>query len=114
MVENLPANAGDVSLIPGLGNIPWRREWLPTPVFLPGKPRGQTSLAGYSPWGCEELNTTEQLAPSLSLILFMSSIYQYLFCVCLFGKYLFKKFETIRGTKKPIDESEKRKVKKLA
>ena len=46
-VENLPANAGDVSLIPGLGNIPWRREWLSTPVFLPGKLHGQRSLAGY-------------------------------------------------------------------
>ena len=31
--------------------IPWRREWLPTPVFLPGKPHGQRSLAGCSPWG---------------------------------------------------------------
>ena len=27
------------------------REWLPTLVFLPGKPHGQRSLAGYSPWG---------------------------------------------------------------
>ena len=31
-----------------------------TPVFLPGK-SGQRSLAGYSPWGCKEFNTTEQL-----------------------------------------------------
>ena len=31
--------------------IPWRREWLPTPVFLPGESHGQRSLAGYSPWG---------------------------------------------------------------
>ena len=31
---------------------PWRREWQPTPVFLPGKPRGERSLAGYSPWDC--------------------------------------------------------------
>ena len=28
----------------------WRRKWQPTPVFLPGKPHGQRSLAGYSPW----------------------------------------------------------------
>jgi len=32
--------------------IPWRRAWLPTPVFLPGEFHGQRSLAGYSPWGC--------------------------------------------------------------
>jgi len=31
--------------------IPWRREWLPTQVFLPGEFHGQRSLAGYSPWG---------------------------------------------------------------
>ena len=40
---------------------PWRREWLPTPVFLPGASDGQRSLAGYSPWGCREPDTTEQL-----------------------------------------------------
>ena len=27
----------------------WRREWQPTPVFLPGEFKGQRSLAGYSP-----------------------------------------------------------------
>ena len=29
--------------------ILWRREWLPTPVFLPGESHGQRSLASYSP-----------------------------------------------------------------
>ena len=42
-------------------NIPWRREWQPTPVLLPGKSHGQRNLAGYSPWGCKEANTTERL-----------------------------------------------------
>ena len=41
--------------------IPWRREWLPTPVLLPGESHGQRSLAGYSPWGCKEFDTTEEL-----------------------------------------------------
>ena len=36
-------------------------KWQPTPVFLLGKPHGQRSLAGYSPWGRKELDTTEQL-----------------------------------------------------
>ena len=27
----------------------------------PGKSHGQKSLAGYSPWGCKELDTIEQL-----------------------------------------------------
>ena len=39
----------------------------PTPVFLPGEFHEQRSLEGYSPWGCKELDTTEQLRPSLSL-----------------------------------------------
>ena len=62
VVKNLPANAGnpgDLGLIPGSGKIPWRREWQPTPVFLPGESPGQRILAGYSPWGCKESGTTE-------------------------------------------------------
>ena len=35
-----------------VGKTPWRRGWLPTPVFSPGKSHGQKSLAHYSPWGC--------------------------------------------------------------
>ena len=33
---------------PWVGKIPWRREWQPTPVFLPGESHGQRSLGGYS------------------------------------------------------------------
>ena len=46
-------------LIPWVGKIPWRRKWQPTPVFLPGEFNGERSLAGYSPWSCKELDTTE-------------------------------------------------------
>ena len=35
---------------PWVRKIPWRRKWHPTPVFLPGKPHGQRSLAAFSPW----------------------------------------------------------------
>ena len=34
---------------PWVGKIPWRNEWLPTAVFLPGESHGQRSLEGYSP-----------------------------------------------------------------
>jgi len=47
-------------------NVSWRREWPPTPVFLPGEFHGQRSLAGYSPWDCKESDMTEQLTLSLS------------------------------------------------
>ena len=59
MVKNRPANAEDVSLIPGLGRFPWRRNWQPIPVFLPGKSHGQRRLAGYSQWDHKESDMTE-------------------------------------------------------
>ena len=40
---------------PWVRKTPWRREWQPTPVFLPGESQGQRSLAGYSPWGCKRV-----------------------------------------------------------
>jgi len=36
---------------PWVRKIPWRREWQPTPVFLPRESHGQKCLEGYSPWG---------------------------------------------------------------
>ena len=44
---------------PLVGKTPWRRAWQPTPVFLLGKFHGQRNLAGYSPWGHKESDTTE-------------------------------------------------------
>ena len=43
------------------------KKWQPTPVFLPGKFHGLRSLVGYSPWGCKESDTTEQLHFTSSL-----------------------------------------------
>ena len=54
---------------PWFGKISWRRKWLPTPIFLPKEFHGQRSLVGYSPWDLKELDTTEQLTLSLSVIL---------------------------------------------
>ena len=50
---------------PWVGKILWRREWLATPVFLPGESHRQRSLAGYGPWGWKESDTTERLTLSL-------------------------------------------------
>ena len=41
--------------LPWIRKIPWKREWQPTPAFLPGKSHGQRSLAGYSPWRRERV-----------------------------------------------------------
>ena len=43
---------------PWVRKISWRKEWLPTPVFLPEEPHGQRSLGGPSPWGRKESDTT--------------------------------------------------------
>ena len=46
---------------PWVGKIPRRWEWLPTPVFLPGKAHGQRRLVGYRLWGFKESDTTLSL-----------------------------------------------------
>ena len=101
-VKESACNAGDPSSSPWVGKIPWRRDRLPTPVFLglpldsagkestcnardlgvipglgrsPGGGNGYTvqysgldnsmetgiqPMAGYNPWGREELDTIQQ------------------------------------------------------
>ena len=62
VVKNLPANAAearDLGSVPGVGKIPWRRKWQPTPVFLPGEFQGRGSLVGCRLWGRTESDTTE-------------------------------------------------------
>ena len=49
LVKNLPAMPETWVRSLG-GQIPWRREWLLTPVFVPGESHGRRILAGYSPW----------------------------------------------------------------
>ena len=57
-VEDPPASAGDPSSISKLLS---RKEWPPTPLFLPGGSHGQRSLVDYSPWGHKELDRIEKL-----------------------------------------------------
>ena len=52
-------NAGDPSSIPGSGRFPWRSDWQPTPVLLPGQSHGLRSLVGYSLWGHKESDMTK-------------------------------------------------------
>ena len=46
---------------PWVGKTPWRREWQPTAVLLPGESHGQRILMGYSPRGHRESDMTERL-----------------------------------------------------
>ena len=47
--QSLQLQCGRPGFDPWVGKIPWRREWLPTPVFWPGE----------SPWGLKALDRTE-------------------------------------------------------
>ena len=40
----------------------WRRQWQPTPMFLPGESQGRGSLVGCRLWGRTESDTTEATA----------------------------------------------------
>ena len=51
-------NAGDLGSTPGLGRSSGEGT---TPLFLPGKAHGQKNLAGDSPWGCKEFDSTKWL-----------------------------------------------------
>ena len=59
MVKNLP-----VMQETQVRSLSWEdaleKEWLPTPVFLPGESHGQRSLVSYSLWGRRESDMTEQ------------------------------------------------------
>jgi len=56
---NVCLQCGRPGLDPWVGKILWRRNWLPTPVFLPGKAHGQRGLAGYSQWSHHESDMAE-------------------------------------------------------
>ena len=61
MVKNLPVmQETDVLFLGGEDSL--KKEWQPTPVFLPRKLHGQRSLVGYSPWDHKESDTTEPLS----------------------------------------------------
>ena len=67
MSSQFPSLGSGSGLNPQVRKIPWRKEWQPTPVFLPGEFHGQRNLMGYSPWSRKESGTTDQLKISLFL-----------------------------------------------
>ena len=59
LVNNFPANAGDTSLIHGLGRSPGKGHGNLLQYSCLENPHGQRSLVGYSPWGSKELDMTQ-------------------------------------------------------
>jgi len=67
-----------------VGKIPWRREWLPTPVFLPGEFHGERSLVSHSPWGHTKSDMTEQQTSFISFeMLSLTPGINHFFLVCI-------------------------------
>ena len=54
LVKTLPEMQEILVLLQEEILLPWRREWLPTPVFWPGEFHGL-----YCPWGLKESDMTE-------------------------------------------------------
>ena len=66
-VKNLPAV--QETWVQSLGqDDPIEKEWLPTPVFLPGEFHGQRNLVGYNPWDRKESGMTELLTFTFIII----------------------------------------------
>ena len=73
-------NAGDLGLIPGLGGSPGGGHGNPLQYSCLENPNGQRSLVGYSPWGCKESDTTEQLSVELYTSAICHSCFSINFC----------------------------------
>ena len=61
-LHEICCNAGYLGSIPGLGRFPGGGGGNPLQYSFLENPHGQKILAGYSPWGCKESDTTEQLS----------------------------------------------------
>ena len=61
---------------PLVGKIPGRKEWLPTPVFLPGDSHGQRRLVGYSLVGrmLQDVATKRKKEKELSSLRMLDSL----------------------------------------
>ena len=71
MVKNPPA----MQEIPGLGRFPGGGHGNPLQYSCLENPYGQRSLAGYSPWGHKELDTTERLSQVPSVVQLFTTLW---------------------------------------
>ena len=64
ILKRSACNVGNLGSIPGLGRSPGGGHGNPLQYSCLENSHGQRSLAGYSPWGHKESDTTEQLSTS--------------------------------------------------
>ena len=75
---------GRLRFNPWVWKIPWRREWLPTSVFLLGEFHEWRSLVGYNPWGHKESGTTEWLILFFTIYIYASGSHSHVKMATLF------------------------------
>ena len=70
IVKKLPA-VQEPGFGPWTGKVTWRREWPPTPAFLPREFHGLNSRGSWQAtvYGVAESDMTEQLTLSLSIVI---------------------------------------------
>ena len=78
-VTNLLNFLSKVNLIKHKAMQVWRRQWQPTPVFLPGESLGQRSLVGCCPWGGREWDTTEATEQDIQMLMIIFLVAVHLF-----------------------------------
>ena len=100
-------NVGDLGSIPGLGRCPGGGHSNPHQYSCLENPRGPRSLSGYSPWGCKELDRTEQLSTAQVLwlgtrdsmtamwLIYYLNCYQFSWPNCCSCHYVFTSFQLL-------------------
>ena len=58
-----------------------KEKWQPTPVFVPEESHGQRSLAGYSPQGHKEPDTTEHARKLYHLIYIKNFLFKIILAI---------------------------------
>ena len=86
---------------PWVGKIPWRRDWQPTPVFVPEEFCGQRSLVGYSPWVAQSRTWLKWLSmhciPILWLVFSKHFVMIILYRIFIFTKWVFFSYTVWNG-----------------
>ena len=75
ILKRSACNVGNLGSIPGLGRFPGGQHGNLLQYSCLENPHGQRSLAGYSPWGHKESDTTEQLSTSTHFTISIAPYY---------------------------------------
>ena len=84
---------------PCVGKIPWRRQWQPTLVLLPGKSHGWRSLVGHSPWGKSRHDSETSPSQLVTDLGFESMLDSKIYAIIILSQCLPGRRDDTRGNK---------------